>query len=307
MTSTPVTAVPRLGAVVLHYGSANDTARCLRALRAARYPGLDVLLVDNGAEEFGALELTPAERGGARLVTAPTNLGFAEGANVGVRDLLLRGCDYIVLCNNDAEVAPDALARLVARAQAEPSIGLVSPKILELERPDVLWFAGAVYDRRSARAPHRGLGQRDTGQWDAGGPTDRLTGCVLLVSRAAIDRVGLLDPRFFLYYEDVEWSLRMRRAGLVAWYEPAARAWHRSGPRSPDGWAYYDTRNRLLTLERHAGRAGRRRARVEAARTATKALARWVATPARRPEMRARLSGVGDFLLGRFGPRPPRA
>jgi hypothetical protein len=258
--------------------------------------------VDNGAEEYGPIDLAE-ESGLARVVAAPRNLGFSEGANVGMRELLARGCEYVLLCNNDAQIAPDALHVLVRRATSDPRIAMVSPKILELERPDVLWFAGATYDQRTASAVHVGLGERDRGQYDAGGPTSRLTGCVMLVSRVGIERVGLLDPRYFLYYEDVDWSLRMRRAGLVAWYEPTARAWHHAGPRSIDGWAYYDMRNRLLTLERHGGARGWRRAHLEAVLAVVKAVARMTADRGRRAEMRARLAGVRDYVAGRHGPR----
>ena len=144
-----------------------------------------------------------------------------------MRYALEHGYDYALLLNNDTEVAPDFLAKLVYAAESEPAIGAVGPTIYYHERQDVIWSAGGVIDWWRGNSAMRGVGEQDRGQYGAPIDVDFVSGCALLCKCAALERAGLLDERFFMYYEETEWCVRIKRAGFRILHIPSARIWHK--------------------------------------------------------------------------------
>lgn len=217
---------PRVLAVVLNWRQPAMTLECVRALSAMTAPAaLDILVIDNGsgdgsAETLGR-ELPPA----VELLALPENLGFGRGNNVGLRRALDDGYDFALLINNDAFAAPDMLARLLAAA--EPSIALLSPKITYEARPDTLWFAGARRKHRTLDIADTGRGAADGPEWSVDRDVDYLLGTCLLVNLAAIRPVGLFDERYFMYFEDLDWSIRLQQAGYRLRLVAGARLTHR--------------------------------------------------------------------------------
>jgi GT2 family glycosyltransferase len=241
---------PRVLIIVLCYNGAAVTLECLASLRRVDYGAFDVLVVDNAS-----VDGTPAavrERFPQTMVIETgMNLGFAAGNNVGLRYALDHGYDYALLLNNDTEVAPDFLTELVRLAESDPAIGAVGPTIYYFEQPDLIWSAGGVIDWRHGDSAMRGIGQIDRGQYGAPGPVDFVSGCALLCKRQVLKQVGLLDERFFMYYEETEWCVRVARAGFRILQAPAARIWHKiplDARANQPYVAYYMTRNRLLFL-----------------------------------------------------------
>ncbi len=210
------------------------------------------------------------------------NRGFAGGANVGLAHAFAdRAITHALLMNDDIELAAGALAVL---AETCGENACASPVI---EAPGADAFSGG-------RSTRRGFGRHEPGALDF------LTGAALCLPRSAWERVGGLDERLFLYYEDVEWCLRARAAGFALRVEPRATARHAAGSSTGGGqgetWAYYSTRNRLWLLQRLRGRGTARR---EAANTSARALRRL-----REPIGRAKLEGVRDWASGRMGRGP---
>jgi GT2 family glycosyltransferase len=246
---------PRVLIIVLCYNGITLTRACLRSLARLRYPHADVLVVDNASSD-GTAATVRAEFPHVQVIETGANLGFAAGNNAGLRYALAHGYDYALLLNNDTEVAPDFLTRLVEAAEAAPEIGIAGPTICYYDAPDRIWSAGGVIDWRRGASRMRGLGEVDAGQYPPG-EVDFVTGCALLVKRAALDRAGLLDERFFMYYEETEWCVRIARAGFRIIFVPSARVLHKIplDARADQPYvAYYMTRNRLLFLR--ATRAG---------------------------------------------------
>lgn len=292
--------------VILTYNGLADTSACLRSLEALHYPAgrYDVVVVDNGSTDgtpaaVRALfpELTVIENG--------ANLGFAGGNNVGLRHASAHGYEYALLLNNDTVVAPDFLGRLVAACEADPAIAAAGPTIYYAEQPDLIWSAGGTIDWRRGSSAMRGRGERDCGQYGAQSEQDFVTGCALLLRCAALERVGLLDERFFMYYEETEWCVRARRAGLKVVHVPAARVWHKipvADRVDRPHVAYYMTRNRLLFLRtaRGGGRAWLSALIAQDLRTCLSYTIRpkW---RSRRRQRDAMLLGLRDYWLGRFG------
>jgi hypothetical protein len=242
---------PRVVAVVLNWNGLEDTTACLTSLAEVDYPSLEVVVVDNGSTD-GSPAILRRRFPEVILLETRENLGYAGGNNVGIRYALERGAEYVLLLNNDTEVAPDFLRRMVEVAEADPQVGGVGPMIYYYDRPDVIWSAGGAIDWRRGRTRMVGLNEPEQGQFGAEPrEVDFVTGCAMLIRREVLERVGLLDERFFLYYEEVEWCVRVRRAGYRILHVPRARIWHKISPCSQADSPlvhYYMTRNRLLFL-----------------------------------------------------------
>jgi GT2 family glycosyltransferase len=185
-----------------------------------------MLLVDNGSTD-GSLEIVCEAFPSVDVLALPQNRGFAAGTNAGIRSAMAAGADAVLLVNNDAIVAPDTVSKLVAATN--PLVGVVMPRI-DLWSTKQLWHAGA---RRQGISPlPRAVRSRDltTGEPMA---IDYAVGCVLLVRRQVFDRVGLFDERYFMYYEDLDFSTRVRASGFELAVVPTARAWHHVGASLP--------------------------------------------------------------------------
>ena len=298
---------PRVGVVVLNWRRPDDTIACLASLREQDYPSCDVIVIDNGSPD-GSPAAIRGRFPDVVLIENDRNLGFAGGSNVGIRHAVDHGADYVLLLNDDTVVAPDMLRTLVSIAESDPRIGIVGPKIFYYEPPDVVWSAGGTVDGLG-RARHIGVDRRGDGTPDAARDVDYVTGCALLVKRGVVDRIGMLDERFFAYFEETEWCARARRAGFRVVCVPGARMWHKIEPTARGhsrAYLYLMSRNRLLYL----GCCGARpwivvSAILDLLRTA----ASWYLRPRHR-EMRpfssSLVRGVGDFMVGRFGAPPAR-
>lgn len=294
---------PRVSVIVLGWNGRDDTLACLRSLRRATYPALSVIAVDNASTDGGP-EAVAAEFPDVRLVRLDENRGFAGGVNVGVAAALESGADHVLLLNNDATVEAGFLEPLVEAASAV-GIGAACSQILDAgER---VWYAGASYDpRRGHQGRHTGYGGTPIPASVAPYETDRACGGAMLVPRASLERVGLLDDSLFAYAEDVDWSLRARAHGLRIVVVPASVVRHRvsastGGASSPDS-VYYALRNGLVVAERHAplGRVGTwRRRGVSTAAFAAQALR----SRHRGAALRAVATGLRDAGRGSLGRR----
>jgi len=290
-----------LVAVVLSWEGREDTLACLESLR-----GIETICVDNGSTD-GSAEAVRTHHPEVELVETGANIGYAAGNNVGIRRALERGAEWVLLVNNDAIAEPGLADALVAAAAARPDAGVLACKVYFEEPPDVLMYAGGSTRLRLGYGGRQlGWGERDVAQYDSVRDVDRATGAAMAVSRAAIERAGPLDEVLFAYVEDVEWCLRIRRAGFAVVFVPEAKAWHK-GSASTGGAAstanlYYDTRNTLFVCERHEplpfGLRGLRRGVVVGAH-----LLRALQNPNRGPAVRAVLSGWRDFRRGKMGAR----
>ncbi len=240
---------PRVLIIILCYNGVADTLACLESLQHVEYPSFDILVLDNASSD-GTPEKVRNRFPQVTVIENGANLGFAAGNNVGLRYMLRHGYDYALLLNNDTEVAPDFLDHLVAVAESDPTIGATGPTITYYERPDLIWSAGGMIDWKRGIAVMR-TNEVDCGQYREPARVDFVTGCALLVKRAVLERAGLLDERFFMYFEETEWCVRIGRAGFRILHVPQARVLHKiplNARFDREYLAYYMTRNRLLFL-----------------------------------------------------------
>lgn len=212
--------IPRVTCIVLNWNGWRDTIACLRALEKTDFPAMETVVVDNGSTDDSVEQirsLLPAQR----VVETGINLGFAGGNNVAIRMALDSGADYVWLLNNDTEPAPDALAALVAKAESDNKIGAVSSVCYYADRPETvqIWAGGRanlwIGYSPSTTAPH----DDSWFHW--------LNGTSLLIRVTTLRTLGLLDEGFFLYMEDVEFGIRLRKNGWKLAAAPASVVLHK--------------------------------------------------------------------------------
>ncbi len=222
----PVT--PSVGVVVLNWNGWRDTVACLDSLAGAVPGPARVVVVDNGSTDDSVARLEErrtdnGKRTTFELLVSPTNLGFAGGNNLGLKQLKQdASLTHFLLLNNDATVAPDYFAELDSALRAFPDAGLLSGTIYQAAGP--VWYAGGRI------VPWRGTvshGTRVPASPEPR-PTGFVSGCAMVISRAALERLGPLPVCYQpMYWEDAEYSLRAARAGLPVVYAPGVAAHHR--------------------------------------------------------------------------------
>jgi GT2 family glycosyltransferase len=292
--------------VVLSWNGREDTLACLASLARVEAPAPVAIVVDNGSTD-GTSEAVREAFPDVELVRTETNLGFAEGNNVGIRHALTLGVGYVLVLNNDVEVDPAFIGALVEEAGRRPEAGALCSKILYADPADLIWFAGASFDPRSGyNGRQRGYRERDDGRFDGVVETDRACGAAMLVPRSVLEEVGVFDAELFFYSEDTDWSLRAHAAGYRHYVVPASRLWHKvsvtSGGENSPTTLYYGVRNTIAVCERWAPLprfwTWRRRGVLLAAHLVQAAL-----SSRKREGVAAVRQGFGDVRAGRFGQR----
>lgn len=217
---------PEVAVVILAYNNYADTEECLRSVLALDYPALAVWLVDNGSQD-GTAERVEAVFPSVRIVRTKRNLGVAGGFNAGIVPALQAGAAYVFILNNDTVVEPDLIRVLVHEAQAHPEAGILMPKILYYSARERIWSIGARYRRFPPAIVMLGLDRPDGLPYDTPRTLEYAPTCGLLIPREVFVRVGLLDDEYFFFYDDWDYSLRVRKAGYTILYVPQARLYHK--------------------------------------------------------------------------------
>jgi GT2 family glycosyltransferase len=283
---------PRASVVVLNLNGCRYLDVCLGAVLAQELEGgFEVLLVDNGSVD-SSVEHVRAHWPAVRVVEAGVNLGFAGGNNLGVAEARGR---HVVLLNNDTRVRPGWLTALVEAAEADPKVGAVTSKLVFMDRPGVIQNAGSLV-LTDGSGGDRGSGEEDRGQYDGREEVFAACGCAVLLSRAMLDDVGLLDPTFFVYYEDTDLSWRMRLRGWRIVYEPAAVVEHVHSGTSVE-WSplftFHVDRNRLFMILKNAPPAFVLQAFARFGWLSARYAARALLRPRRRPAQPGAAGGAG--------------
>jgi GT2 family glycosyltransferase len=212
---------------------------------------MEVMVIDNGSTENEA-SILQERYPNIKVIRSDSNLGFAGGNNIGMK--AAKG-KYLYLVNNDTIFKKFNPQVLIKRLESSPKIGTVCPKIHFAWGNNPIQFAGYTpLSTITIRNKAIGFGEEDKGQYDTPHQTPYAHGAAMMLKREIVDKVGLMPECYFLYYEELDWSLMMTRAGYEIWYEPASTIYHKesqsTGQNSPLR-TYYITRNRLLLVKRN--------------------------------------------------------
>jgi GT2 family glycosyltransferase len=217
------------------------------------YPAIEIIVVDNASSENPVPDWEK-KYPDVRFIRSEQNLGFAGGNNLGVA--AAKG-DYLFFVNNDTIFTENLIQTLVQTLEQHPQVGMVSPKILYYDQPDMLQYAGYTdINYFTARNACIGQYETDNGQYDhLEGPTGFAHGAAMMVKREAISKAGRMAENFFLYYEELDWCSRIKRAGYEIWVNMKARIYHRESISVGKQSAlkeYFMNRNRILFIRRNA-------------------------------------------------------
>lgn len=247
---------PLVACLILNWNGKEVLLDTLASVRKLTYPNFKIILVDNASGD-GSARAAREHFSEITLIENEQNLGFGEGNNAGMRYALQHGAEWIMLLNNDVEVAPDFLSELTQAAVADRAIGMAGPKIYYHDQRDKIWFAGGRVNYWTGMISHRGLREIDQGQYDEITEADYLTGCALLIRREVLERAGMFDPVYFpAYIEDVDLCVRARQAGYRLVYVPRAKVWHKISSSTGGGLTPLKTKlkveHSLIFFKRHA-------------------------------------------------------
>jgi GT2 family glycosyltransferase len=186
------------------------------------------------------------------MVLTGANLGFSAGNNAGMK---VATGDYFFIVNNDTEFTPGLLEGLVDSFRIWPDAGLVSPKFHYFFHKGIIEYAGFnKVNVLTGRNTSIGKGEEDRGQYDEARETPYAHGGGMMTSRNVVQQVGMMPEEFFLYYEELDWSEQMRRAGFRVIYQPASMIYHKESMttgKESTLKTFYQTRNRILFMRRN--------------------------------------------------------
>lgn len=300
--------LPKVSIIVLTWNAVDLTLEVLKDIGKLDTKGLlaETIVVDNGSTDETQEKLRgyKLQNMPFKLIRNKENLGFAVGNNLGIKDALKRGADYVLLMNNDVIIPENLVVQLIKVAENDNKIGLLAPKMYFAEGYEfhkkrykksdlgkVLWYAGGKIDWNNIYSSHRGVDEVDKGQYDQQVDTDFTNGACVLIKKQAVEDIGYLDKNLFLYWEDADFSERARKAGWRVVYTPETYLWHKVAQASGIGSDlndYFLTRNRMVFGMRYA----RLRTKLALIKESFKLLIsgrKW------------QKIGTRDFYLGRFG------
>ena len=240
----------RISVISVNYNGYGLTCAMIDSLRRHVTTPLEIVIVDNGSARDEAAPLRERYPD-VKVLRSERNLGFAGGNNLG---FAAATGDYLLLLNNDTEVTEDTLHYLCETLDGDRSIGAVCPKIRFFAPPQHIQFAGYTpLTRITLRNALIGFGEPDDGRYDTPHDTPYAHGAAMMVRRETLEKAGPMPEVYFLYYEELDWCVQIRRAGLKIWYEATSTVYHKEsmsvGKQSPLQ-VYYHTRNRLLFAKR---------------------------------------------------------
>ena len=225
--------LPKVSIVTLNWNTLNDTVECLESLQKVTYPNFEVAVVDNGSANNEAKTLKERFGDFIRVIENDKNYGFAKGCNIGMADALKRGTDYALLLNNDTIVAPDFLDEMMKVVLSDGNIGIAGGKIYLYGERDRVWFAGGLVKIGGERIPFR-QAEKDLGQFEEVVECGWIIGCLMLISRDVIEKVGMFDEKFFFGGEDLDLCMKAEHAGYRIVWVPKCKIWHKEFLSSAD-------------------------------------------------------------------------
>lgn len=249
----------QIGVILVNYNGKQYNDKCIESiLKSTIKERIQVIIVDNSSTDGSLEELREfwGENPQIRIISLEKNYGFSKANNEGMKAALAQGIQTFLLLNNDTEVKSDTIEKMVR--DQEQTKAIVVSKIYYADKSEIIWCAGGDFTKIICKAVHLGQGQHDGSEFCTSQYCRFANGCSLMLTKEIIDKIGFLDERFFLYYEDTEYSLRAAKKGISIWYCADAVVYHKvngstMGAQSPL-CAYYISRNWLVCNKQYLGR-----------------------------------------------------
>lgn len=216
---------PKIAIIIINWNTFQLTFNCLKSLEACSYNNISFFLVDNGSID-GSGDKIALEFPEVNYIKNEKNEGFTGANNLALKAILEQDFDYVLLLNNDTEVKPNFLSLLEAKMNSDDKLAATQPLILNFKNKDTIWNAGGSFNTFFGLTKTRLKGMIFNPQLNIETSTQWITGCCILVKTSVVKQVGLLDNRFFAYFEDVDWSIRMTNLGYKLAVVPESIIYH---------------------------------------------------------------------------------
>lgn len=245
-------SLPLVSIITLNYNQTDITCEFLESARNLDYPHYEILVCDMNSTVDPTSQILKGNYPNVRLLISDKNMGFTGGNNWGMRHA--HG-QFMFIVNNDTELTPGLVRLLLEPFAGDDKIGVTCPKIRYFQSPGIIQYAGFnpinLYTGRTSAV---GSMEEDQGQYEVSGPTFGAHGCAMMVKKEVIEKVGMFPEKFFIYYEEWDWSSRILRAGYKIYYQAKALIYHKESitmGRQSAIKVYYHTRNRILYMRRN--------------------------------------------------------
>lgn len=245
--------MPLLYIIIINYKGISDTLACIESLLKISYSNYKIVVVDNNSEDESVEMLNKMYQGIdiIHVIESKENFGFSGGNNLGIKYALENNCKYVLLLNNDTVVEQNFLDSIINVMEQDSEAGIYTGKINYYSNKNKIWFGGGKFIWWKGNSEHIGCNEKDDGSFDLTQKITFATGCYMLMKASVIKKVGLMPEKYFLYYEDTEYSNRFIRQGYNIVYYPQSIIYHKvsasTGIQS-DLSQYYINRNRLIYI-----------------------------------------------------------
>jgi hypothetical protein len=302
---------PIVSFIVLNWNQAGMTAECLDSLKKLEYPNINVIVVDNGSSD-GSGAFIRDNYPWVTLIEQTPNIGYSPGNNVGIEYALKQGTDYLFLLNNDTEVDPLMLSRLIEVSESNSQFGMIGPTMYYFEPMNMVWGGENYIKWDKAQTFRRHFMEIDDGLislHESPIEVDYIDTCAVLVKREVVEKIGLMNEAYFINFDDLEWNVRAHKSGYKIIYVPNAKMWHKvsatMGQASPVT-TYYMTRNSLLFFWENTPGIRKFLALLHILLRTLWIVVVWTIKREYRSDIfrrkrNANLLAMRDFCLGRFG------
>jgi GT2 family glycosyltransferase len=245
---------PKISIIMLNWNQKDMTLACLTSLQKTNYPNYEIILVDNASTD-DSVSAVQKEFSDVTLLENQSNLGVAGGRNVGLEYVKKRDTDYILFLDNDTTVHEDFLSEMVKVGERDKKVGILTGKIYFYSEPNKIWCAGGTLNLYRCQFSLRGYDEFDKGQYEKTQEVDHVTGCMFMIKKELVEKLGFLDEDFVQYFgEDTDWCLKAKKEGFKIVYVPKAMIWHHVVKKTTvsDRYWYLKGRNLLLFMRKHA-------------------------------------------------------
>lgn len=238
--------------VIPTYNRADDLIATLESLAKSEINMDQVIVVDNGSKDDTAVKMGK-QYPNVHLLALEKNIGATGGSNVGFQYALEHGAEYVIRMDSDIEVDANFLAPLIAMANSDPKIGIISPKIYFFTPPDIIWYGGVESKGGFLKITDGFRGKTDSPENSRIRKVDYVWGATMLISREVLEKTGGFDTDFFVYYEEFDFCDRTKALGYEIMYVPESKIWHKVGSISYTAFTAYNwNKSKMIFIRKHA-------------------------------------------------------
>ncbi|MDZ7798470.1 MAG: glycosyltransferase family 2 protein [Patescibacteria group bacterium] len=239
---------PLIYIIIVNYNGLSDTKECLQSLKRIKYENYKVIVIDNNSKnnEYNILYKHFSYK--YKIIYSKNNLGFAGGYNLGIKNALKNNADYVVLLNNDTVVGQNYIRGLL-KPFSDKKIGITTSKIYYYSEKDKIWYAGANFNKFNGESRHIGLNEEDAKKYKKIYGIERASGCSMMIKKDVFNRIGFLDEKYFLTFEESDFCWRATKDNFRILFTPKSKVWHKVSStmvKNSPVLIYYYWRNNLF-------------------------------------------------------------